>query len=219
MKNVIPSLVALTALSLGSLAAHAQPAISLRVVDMAKLYDNHYKTIEQNAKIQRDDQLAQEEVDKMNKEGNVLVEEYKALADQSNNPALSAEAKTKAQNDAQAKLAAIENKQREVQGFIQNTRSTLQQRLQTFRSLMLEEIGKIATDVAKRKGATVLLDKAGPTAIGISNLVYADPAYEITDEVMAEINKSRPAGAATAPAATPASSSPGVSVPGIAPKK
>jgi outer membrane protein len=39
---------------------------------------------------------------------------------------------------------------------------------------MLEEIGKIATDVAKRKGATLLLDKAGPSLIGIPAVIYAD---------------------------------------------
>jgi outer membrane protein len=149
------------------------------------------------------------------------VEEYKALNEQSNSPALSAEAKSKAQNEAQKKLEAIQNKQREVQTFIQNTRNSLGQRLNTFRSLMLEEIGKVATEVAKRKGATVVLDKAGPTAIGISNLIYADAAYDITEDVLKEINKDRPAGAPAAPAtAAPGAAAPAsVTVPGLAPKK
>ncbi len=230
MKKSFKSLVALAAFGAATLAAHAQPAIKILVVDMAKLYDNHYKTLEQNAKIQTDDQKAQEEVDKMNKEGNALVEEYKTLNDQSNNPALSNDAKTKAQNEAQKKLEAIQAKQNEVRTFIQNTRNSLQQRLQTFRSLMLEEIGKVAADVAKRKGATLLLDKAGPSLIGVSNIIYSDAAYEITDDVMTEINKTRPAGAPTAPpeagkpgaAAAPASSgstAPAVTVPGLGTKK
>ncbi len=212
------------------LAAHAQPAVKIMVVDMAKLYDNHYKTLEQNAKIQSDDQKAQEEVDKMNKEGNALVEEYKNLNDQANSSALSAEKKSQAQNEAQKKLEQIQAKQNEVRTFIQNTRNSLQQRLQTFRSLMLEEIGKVATDVAKRKGATILVDKAGPSLIGVSNFIYSDPAYEITDDVMAEINKSRPAGAPTAPPAAPAAkqgaapaaggaATPAVTVPGLGTKK
>ena len=220
MKNSIKSLLALTAaLSAASTAVFAQPAVKIVVVDMAKLYDTHYKTIEQNAKIQADDQKAQEEVEKMNKEGNALVEEYKTLNEQSNSPALSAEAKSKAQNEAQKKLEAIQNKQREVQTFIQNTRNSLGQRLNTFRSLMLEEISKVATDVAKRKGATIVLDKAGPTGIGISNLIYADAGYEITDDVAKEINKDRPAGAAAAPAAPSAGTPASVTVPGLAPKK
>jgi outer membrane protein len=197
MKNSIHSLIAIAAFAALAVGATAQP-VKIAVVDMAKLYDTHYKTVEQNAKIQADDQKAQEEVEKMNKEGNALVEDYKGLNDQSNNPALSAEAKTKAQDAAQKKLEQIQNKQREVQTFIQNTRNSLGQRLNTFRALMLEEISKVATEVAKRKGVTVLLDRAGPTAIGISSLIYADASYDITEDVLKEVNKDRPAGAAPA---------------------
>ncbi len=226
MKNSLKSLVALAALAAIAVGASAQPAVKILVVDMAKLYDTHYKTLEQNAKIQADDQKAQEEVEKMNKEGNSLVEEYKTLNDQSNNPALSAEAKGKAQDTAQKKLESIQNKQREVQTFIQNTRNSLGQRLNNFRALMLDDISKFATEIAKRKGATLLLDKAGPTGIGISSLVYVDAAYDITDEVQKELNKDRPAGAPAAPVA-PASAapaagaakSPAVSVPGLGTKK
>ena len=95
------------------------------------------------------------------------------------------------------------------------------QRLNTFRSLMLEEISKVAAEVAKRKGATLLFDKAGPTAIGISNVIYADAGFDITDEVMKEVNKDRPAGAPTAAPATPAGATkgpgttPAVTVPGL----
>ena len=221
MKYSIKSFLAVATLAAFAVGASAQPAVKILVVDMAKLYDTHYKTIEQNAKIQADDQKAQEEVEKMNKEGNALVEEYKGLNDQSNNPALSTEAKAKAQETAQKKLEAIQGKQREVQTFIQNTRNSLSQRLNNFRSIMLEDISKSATEIAKRKGATLLMDKAGPTGIGISNLIFADPAYDITDEVMKEINKDRPAGAATAPAAAPAASgaTPAVTVPGLGTKK
>jgi outer membrane protein len=232
MKNTIQTLVAAAAFGALTLGADAQPAIKLAVVDMAKLYDNHHKTLEQNAKLQADDQKAQEEVDKMNKEGNALVEEYKALNDQSTNPTLTVDAKAKAQNEAQRKLEAIQQKKNEIGTFVQNTRNSIQQRLQTFRSLMLEEISKTVGDVAKKKGSTLVLDKSGPTFIGISNLVYADAAYEITDDVAAEINKSRPAGAPTAPVAAPgaggsaapsiaapASGSPSVTVPGLTPTK
>ena len=221
MKYSIKSLLAVATLAAFAVGASAQPAVKILVVDMAKLYDTHYKTVEQNAKIQADDQKAQEEVEKMNKEGNALVEEYKGLNDQSNNPALSTEAKAKAQETAQKKLEAIQGKQREVQTFIQNTRNSLSQRLNNFRSIMLEDISKSATEIAKRKGATLLMDKAGPTGIGISNLIFADPAYDITDEVMKEINKDRPAGAATAPAAAPAApgATPAVTVPGLGTKK
>jgi outer membrane protein len=225
MTKSIKTLSALAAFGLSALIAQAQPAIKLLVVDMAKLYDTHYKTDEQNGKLRADEQKAQEEVEKMNKEGNALVEDYKSLTEQSNNPALTADAKGKSQADAQRKLEEIQRKKNEINTFAQNTQRALQQRLQTFRTLMLEEISKTATEIAKRKGATLLLDKAGPTLIGVSNVIYSDPAYDITDEVQKEVNKDRPAGspiaapaaATAAPAA--AGDSPKVTFPGVAPKK
>lgn len=225
MKKSIQSLAVIALIGVLSLAARAQPAVKLFVVDMAKLYDTHYKTVEKNAQLQADDQKAQEEVDKMNKEGNGLVEEYKALTDKSGNPALTADAKSAAQNEAQKKFEAIQNKQREVQTFIQNTRNSLQQRMQTYKALILEEISKIATTVAQRKGATLLIDKSGPSLFLIPSVVYVDAGFDITEEVMKEINKDRPAASATAPsapaapAAAPAAGSPAVSVPGLTPKK
>lgn len=229
MKKSIQSLVLAVTLGAFALAAQAQPAVKLYVVDMAKLYDTHYKTVEKNAQLQADDQKAQEEVDRMNKEGNALVEEYKALNDKSTNPALTPEAKSSALNDAQKKYGAIQQKQQEVQTFIQNTRNSLQQRMQTYKALILEEISKTATTVAQRKGATLLVDKSGPSLFLIPAVIYSDPAYDITDDVMKEINKDRPAGSAAVPdgkvnvgtptTVPPAAGSPGVSVPGLTPKK
>jgi len=222
MKKTIHTLFALAAFGATALIGQAQPAPKIFVVDMAKLYDNHYKTEDQNNKLRSDEQKAQEELDKLNKEGNALVEQYKEFADQANNPTATAEAKSKAQNEAQRLIEEIQRKQREVASFQQNTRNSLQQRITNFRSLMIEEISKTAVDIAKRKGATLLLDKSGPSLIGVSNILYSDNAYDITDEVQREIDKGRPASSpstSSAPAPAPAatdtkSDSPAITFPG-----
>lgn len=228
MKKIIQSLLAVTVISASSLVAQAQPAPKILVVDMAKLYDGHYKTEEQNAKLRGDEQKAQEELEKLNKEGNTLVEKYKELMDQSNNPAATADAKSKAQTEAQKLYQDIQRKQGEVQSFQNNTRNSLQQRIQAFRSMMVEEISKTAVEIAKKKGATLLIDKSGPTLIGVSNILYSDSAYDITDEVSKEVNKDRPATAPAAASAAPAaapkagdtkSDAPMITVPGVTPKK
>ena len=221
MKKSIHTLFALLVFGAASLAASAQPAPKILVVDLGKLFDGHYKTEEQSAKLRSDEQKAQEELDRLNKEGNAMVEKYKELAEQANSPVATAEAKAKANADGQKILEDIRNKQKEVQTFQQNTRNSLQQRMKTFHDLMLEEIGKIAVDIAKRKGATLLIDKSGQTLNGVSSIVYSDPEYDITADVMKEINKDRPvsvaapvAPAATVPAA-PASDSPNITLPGV----
>lgn len=205
MKISVKSLLVLAAFSAAALIGQAQTATKILVVDMSKLLDGHYKTQEQTEKLRGDTAKAQEELDRLNKEGNALVEQYKELVDQANNPASTAEAKAKVQAEAQKKMEEIQRKGQERNAFEQNTQRSIQGRIRTFRDLMFEEIGKIATDIAKRKGASLLIDKSGLTLIGITAVVYSDSSLDITDEVMKEINKDRPASAPAAAAPAPAS--------------
>jgi outer membrane protein len=206
MKKTIRTLIALAALAAGSTALLAQPAVKLVVVDMAKVYDNHYKTKEANAKFLDAEQKAQEQVEEYNKQGQMLVDEYKELIEQSKNTLLTTEARGKAEADAQKKLEDIQRKQAEVQQFRQTTQRSLQQRIKTHRDLLLEEISKVVSDLAKRSGATLVLDRSGPTLFGIPSVIHADPAYDITEAVLAEVNKDRPPeAAAEAAPATPGS--------------
>jgi outer membrane protein len=219
MKTSLKSFVALAFAGLLAVAAQAQPAPKIFVVDMAKLYDAHYKTEEQNGKLKADQQKAEDELQKLNAEGNTLVKQFNDLKEQVGNPTLSADAKTKAQQELEAKGQEIQRKQNDVNQFRANTQRSLQQRINNFKQFLLEEISKTAIDIAKKKGATLLVDKSGPTLIGLPSLLYFDPAYEITDDVSKEINKDRPAGSSAASTSTPASKpasgeAPSVSFPG-----
>lgn len=204
MNKMIRTLSVLAAIATGSTALLAQPAVKLVVVDMAKVFDNHYKSEEANAKFRDAEQKAQEQVEELRKQGQSLVEEYKELVEQSKNTLLTAEARTKIEGEAQKKGEEIQRKQAEIQNFMQNTQRSLQQRIKTHRDLLLEEISKTVVEIAKRQGATLVLDKSGPTLFGIPSVLYADGAYDITETVLAEVNKDRPAPPATtttAPAA------------------
>jgi RNA polymerase sigma factor (sigma-70 family) len=60
----------------------------------------------------------QAEIDRMNREGNALVEEYKALQSRAKSASLPAGERSQADLDVKLKLAAIQAKQREIQAFI-----------------------------------------------------------------------------------------------------
>jgi outer membrane protein len=227
MKKSLQSLVAVAVLALTSLTAHAQTSPKILVVDLEKLFNGHWKTQEQQAKLNADRAKAQDQVAILQKDGAALVEQFKELDEQSKNPTATAEAKTKAQGDAQKKYDEIQQKQSEARSFIQTTQNNLRQRFDNFKTLMLDEITKVAVDIAKKHGATFLVDKSGPTLVGVSNILYFDPSLDITDEVSAELNKDRPAvtPTATTPGTAPATTapatgdSPKITVPGIDPAK
>ena len=216
MNKTIRTILTLAALTVGSTSLLAQPAVKLVVVDMAKLYDGYYKSEDGNAKLRDAEQKAQEQVEELNKQGQILVDEYKELAEQSKSTVLTPEARTKAEGEAQKKLDDIKRKQDAVQDFTNKTRNSLQQRARNLRDVLLEEISKVVSDIAKRKGATLAIDKSGPTLLGIPGVLYVDSSYEITDEVLKEINKDKPA-ATPAPAAG-AAAAPSFSVPGTKPE-
>jgi outer membrane protein len=220
MKKSIQSLVAVAAIALTTLATRAETAPTILVVDLSKLFDSHWKTQEQNAKLQADAAKAKEQVAQIQSEGNALVEQFKALNEQAKNPAATADAKAKAQADAQKMYDQIQQKRSELDSFAQSTQGSFRKRTQTFKTLMVEEISKIAVDIAKKKGATFLLDKSGPTMAGVSNILYSDPRLDITDEVMVAINADRPAAGSPGAAPAPTSGdSTKITVPGITPRK
>jgi len=220
MKKSIPSLFAVAAVAFSALTAHAQTAPKILVVDLAKLFESHWKTREQQAKLQADATKAQDKLTQLQKDGSALVAQFKELDEQSKNPTVTADAKGKIQVEAQKMYEEIQKKHTEMNTFAQNAQNALQQRSEAFKTLMFEEISKAAIEVAKRKSATFLLDKSGPTMVGVSNILYYDPSLEITDEVMVEINKNRPAGAPTSGATAPeGNDAPKITVPGVAPSK
>ena len=189
----------MAAFSVSSLV-FAQPAPKVFVLDMAKVFEGHYETEEQQTKLKSDQKKAVEELERLEKEIRTMADKFKEQKEQMDNPALTDDARERAKADAQKTMEEIQGKQREGQDFRMTAERTFQQRIGNFRAVLVEKISKVATDVAKRKGGTLLLDKG--------SMIYSDPAYEITDEVIAEINKTRPAGTATGSTAAPAPAAP-----------
>ena len=224
MNKMIRTLLTVAALATGSVA-FAQPAVKLVTVDVAKVYDGFYKAQDGMAKIQDARQKAQDQAEEYRKQGQLLVDEYKDLVEQSKNTLLTPDAKAKAEQNAQKKLEEIQRKQADLQNFMQSTDRSLQQQMMTRSELLLEEISKAVKDVAKRKGATIVIDKSGPSGYGIPVVIDSDPAYEITADVITEVNKDKPAAApatATTPAAAtpaPATAAPAFTVPNVSAPK
>lgn len=196
MKHKFPSLLAALAFVATAAVSFAQ-APKVVIVDMASLFDRHYLTAEKNVDFQTEQDKVKEEINRLNGEGLSLQEQAQSIAEQLNNPVLSEDAKAKITQEARAKVEELRRKQEEMNNLMVSSSESLKKRIMNFRSLLMEEISKVAVEVAKRKGATLVLDKSGPSLLGVPAVLYYDTSYEITEEVLAEINKSKPAGTAT----------------------
>lgn len=169
--------------------------VKVATVDMAVLLNGYYKTADANDKIRTAQESAQQEVERLTTQGQALVSEYEELRERVENPALTDTARTVAQTDVATKETAIREKQQELQTLVQNTQRLLQGRIAQHRALLLDEIRKVAVERAQARGANLVVDTSGlGGGDGLPSVVYADPTWSITDEVLREINRDAPAG-------------------------
>ncbi len=227
MNRSLKSVITAIAFGAAALGLSAQPVLKIATADMGKLLEGYYKTDEQMAKIRAEEQKAQTELERMSKELQQVVEQYKEAVDQSKSTLLTPEARAKAEADVAQRMEDIRRRQTDGQAFGTNAQRQIQQRVNTVRSLLLDEIGRKVTEIARNKGATLVVDRSGPTFLGIPAVLYVDPAFDITNEVLAEINKDRPATPVAAAPAAPAAvtppagqttDTPAITVPGLSPK-
>jgi RNA polymerase sigma factor (sigma-70 family) len=115
------------------------------------------------AEIRAADRRTQAEVERLNREGNALVVRYKELTAQAKEVAWSAEERTKAEAAAQATLAEVKAKQREIKEFLASTQAALAPQMQELRRLSavlgMEPTGRGA-------GATPASGAPGPVPPG-----------------------------------------------------
>ena len=188
MKFQFRSVLAALVVAAAASALQAQPALKVVTVDMDQLFTKYYKTETQQAKLQEDEKKAKELLDSMLKERDALVAQAKELQEQAGNALLNDEARKKAEADLQKKVGEFRAKDGEMQQFAQQTQQQLRAVFGQFQQQAYEEISKVAADIAKKKGVTMVLNQ-GATAV----VVFADAGFSITEEVLAVINKDRPA--------------------------
>ena len=200
MNHLFRSVFAALAVAAVAVGVQAQPALKIVTIDVEQALQKYYKTELQQTKLMEQQKKGEEMRNSMVKEGEALVAQAKELQEQAQSTLLNDEARKKAEGDLQKKVGEIRAKEAEIQSFSQQTQQQLRALFGQYQQQAVEEISRVATDIAKKKGATLVLNQAA--------VIYVDAGFGITDEVVTALNKDRPAPAIslTTPAtsATPA---------------
>lgn len=175
------------------LAVAAQPAPKVFVVDVAKVFESHPQTQPQQAALKADEQKAGDQLKAIERDMRARADQLKEKQLKLDDPTLSATQRDAIRAEGQKIAQEIQTRQTEGQQLMMKTQNDLQQRVQKFRAQVMGEIAKASAEVARRKGGTLVYDR--------NSLIYADAAYDITADVVAEVAKSRPQPAAPAKAA------------------
>lgn len=212
MKKLFVILASAAALAV---SAYAQ---KVAVVEMDKVYQGHWKTEDFINKLQGARADLEAKVQSLREEGQGLVTQFNGVRERANSPAANKEA---AEKEAGELAQKIQEKQQEIQLLVQRTQAAANDRQNQHRITVMDEIKRIAGDIAKKRGATLCVDSSGRSVNGSLTLVWAADEVNITDEVLKEVNKDRPAtitppppAPAAAPAAPAASGDTEIKLPG-----
>ncbi|MDQ3623326.1 MAG: OmpH family outer membrane protein [Verrucomicrobiota bacterium] len=194
----------------GAGTASAQ-ALRVGTVDMKRVFESYYKTKDAEGRINEARTGAKKELDDRMEVLNKGMADIKKVNDEIENPAISKETREQKSRQRDEKIAEIETLKREVQEFRTTREKQLHDQSGRLRGTIVEEINKVVGDLVKARNYDLVLDKSGPSLNAVPVVLFARDDYEFTNEVITELNKSRPKenGAAAKPnSAEPATANP-----------
>lgn len=185
-------------LSLSLASAVSAADLKIGVVDVAKAFSEYYKTKEANAMLQENAAKAKEEMTERMTALKKLNDDAESLAKEASDPVLSEQARAKKRSEYASKRSELISLDKDIQEFRQRRSDQLQQENMQQRKGLYDEILKVTTDKAKADGFDLVFDKSGVSASLMPFLLHAKEGVttDFTPELIVELNKSAPAGAA-----------------------
>ncbi len=156
-------------------------------VDMKKLFDGFWKTKQATALLDKDKADARKNLKGMADGLDKAVADYKLMATQSDDPAISADERSKRKQAADEKAKAINDSKTQFQQFQRQVESQLQDKSQRMSGSIVTEIQKAVSDQAKLGGYTVVVNSAS-----VESVVYVSPDVDITPAVLTQLNAGAP---------------------------
>jgi outer membrane protein len=187
--------------SLAFLALAGANAADLKfgVVDMSKAFSEFYKTKEAADRFKANVDKAQREISEKLEGYKSLMDEMQKLKKEASDPIMTPDARAKKAAAFEEKAKLLREKEQEI-GEQQNRRSgQLKQEDVQIRKDIYEQILVLVRDKAKTEGYDFVFDKSGMSLSTVPVLIYYKDAVDITDQVIAELNKDAPAAAAKKP--------------------
>ncbi|HEX4121707.1 MAG TPA: OmpH family outer membrane protein [Verrucomicrobiae bacterium] len=196
MKKFVPlTFVAVTAALLAF--ANAAPAADLKIatVDLRKVFDKYYKTVESTAGIKQE----AADIDKRRKElvddAKTNEDEWRKLIDKANDQAVSSEERDKSKKAAEQKYGELESDKEAITEFDRVSTAQMHDKQQQRRDDIVKEIRQVLNADAKAAGYNMVLDVSGESANMVPFLLYTNGQTDMTDALIKELNSTAPPGA------------------------
>jgi Skp family chaperone for outer membrane proteins len=184
MKFLTFASIAACAFSLQAVAA------GTAVVDMEKTFTDYYETINAEKNLKRSVQVAKDQAREMETKFRKVNEEYAALRkDSASNFLLDPAALEQKKKEASLKEEELKRMQRDYSETTQTVQRELGKKQEEVRQILVKKIRDAVSKVAQERQLDMVLDSTGVTMNRIPTVVYNDPKLDITNDVLAILNR------------------------------
>ncbi len=177
-------------------------------VDLKKVFDKYYKTIQSTAALKLEAADMEKERKQMMDNAERHKTEWQTLIDKANDQAVSSEEREKSKKAAEQKYVELESDKQSITEFDRASASRLREKELQRRDAIVKEIRGILNVDAKAGGYTMVLDPSGESGNMVPVVLYTNGQNDLTDALIKELNSTAPPGAldTNAPAGTADSS-------------
>lgn len=188
--SVLTALLTALAIGMAGIAPRAAAAdSSIACVNMEKMFDNYYKTMLANKRLQDQREAYRKYILEQQEVVKKMEADFSELRNQSQNIALSEDARKRAGEQASMKDMEVTDKKRGLVAYSKEKMKDLMSRYEDERKQILQEISGRIQDESTAKGYTMVFDISGNTSNKIPTVIYHKPELDITESLLAELNK------------------------------
>ena len=170
--------------------AYAQEAQgSVVFVDMDSVFTNYYKTKDAEAQLKEQADEIKAERETLIANAEKLRTAYNALRNQAQSTALNEEARTVKRAEAEDKLLEVKDAESKVRRLEESAQRRIEEQSRRARTRLVDEMNAVIREHAAARGYLAIIDTSGNTLNGLPPVIYYNPRYDITAEIIALVNK------------------------------
>jgi len=167
--------------------------LKIAVVDTARILKEYYKTELAEAHIQQQIDDFTAERDKLMAQHKKLKQEFETLRAETQNKALTEDAREKKKELAEEKLTAVIEFENTIRDKAASRKKELDGEGRKIQGELAKSIKVAIATCSQKGGYSLVLADGGLLGNGLESVLYVDPKMDITDEALKILNADKPA--------------------------
>ena len=166
--------------------------LRIAVVDMRKVFEKYYKTVQASANLQEEKADIDKDYKDLMEKFKKGEDEWKKLLDKANDQAISSEEREKSKQTAEKKLLELKEMEQTIKQFERINTTKMNDKQDRLREKIVAEIRDVINAKAKAANYSLVIDQSGKSVGSTPIVLFSSGENDLTDSVLTQLNASAP---------------------------